>query len=60
MNGNVGSAVNRMPKLDWPRLRPLTYGSILEMGLKNKDERLLLESTFLDKNSLNERAPTTS
>ena len=36
-----------------------SYASILETGVKTKNKTLFLESlhSFLDKNSLNERAP---
>jgi len=58
-NGNVGSAVKQHAKITRHDIHP-NYANILETGVnKNKNKRLFLESlhSFLDKNSVNERAP---
>jgi len=57
-NGNVGSAVKQHAETTDHNIHP-NYASILETGVRNKDKRLFLESlhSFLDKNSVNERAP---
>ena len=57
-NGNVSSAVKQHAKTTGHGIHP-NYARILETGVKTKDKRLFLESlhSFLDKNSVNERAP---
>ena len=57
-NGNIGSAVKEYAENTGHDIRP-NYMNILETGVKTKIKRLFLESlySFLDKNSVNERAP---
>jgi len=57
-NGNVGSAVKQHAEITGHDIHP-NYANILETGVNNKNKRLFLESlrSFLDKNSVNERAP---
>ena len=57
-NGNIGSAVKHHAETTGHDIYP-NYANILETGVKTKNKRLFLESlhSFLDKNSVNERAP---
>ena len=57
-NGNIGSAVKQHAKTSGHDIHP-KYVNILETGVKIKNKRFFLESlqSFLDKNSVNERAP---
>ena len=57
-NGNIGSAVKQHAETTGQDKHP-NYVSILETGMKAKDNRLFVESlqSFLDKNSMNEREP---
>ena len=58
-NGNGGSAVKQHAKTTGCNIHP-NYASNLEIGnLETKNKRLFLESlhSFLNKNSVNERAP---
>ena len=57
-NGNIGSAVKQQAETTGHDIH-LNYANILETGEKTKNKRLFLESlhSFLDKNSVNERAP---
>ena len=57
-NGNIGSAVKQHAETTGHDIH-LNYANILETGEKTKNKRLFLESlhSFLDKNSVNERAP---
>ena len=56
--GIVGYAVKQHGETIGHDIHP-NYASISEKGAKSKDKRLFLESvhSFLDKNTLNERAP---
>ena len=56
-NRNVGSAVKQHAKITGYNIHP-NYANILETGVNSKNKRLFLESlhSFLDKNSVNERA----
>ena len=57
-NGNIGSAVKQHAKTTCHNIHP-NYVSILETGMKAKNKTLFLEllHSFLDRNSVNERAP---
>ena len=57
-NGNIGSAVKQYAETTNHNIHP-NYADILERGAKTKNKRLFLESLhqFLNKNSVNERAP---
>ena len=57
-NGNVGSAVKQHAQTTGHDIHP-NCASSLETGVKTKEKRLFLESLhyFLDKNSVNEKAP---
>ena len=61
MNGNVGSVVKQNAKTTGHNIHPNYANIISETGVKIKDKRLFLflESlhSFLDKKSVNERAP---
>ena len=56
-NGNVNSAIKQHAESAHDIHH--SYANILETGLSGKNKRLFLESlhSFLDKNSVNERAP---
>jgi len=56
-NGNVNSAIKQHAETGHD-IHPI-YANILETGVSGKNKRLFLESlhSFLDKNSVNERAP---
>ena len=57
-SGNVGSAVKQHAQTTGHNIHP-NYASSLEAEVKTKEKRLFLESlhSFLDKNSVNEKAP---
>ncbi|KAL9960217.1 hypothetical protein ACROYT_G033644, partial [Oculina patagonica] len=56
-NGNINSAIKHHAEIGHD-IHP-SYAEILETGVSSKNKRLFLESlhSFLDKNTINERAP---
>ena len=59
MNGNVGSVVKQNAETTGHNIHPNYANIIFRTGVKTKDKRLFPEPlhSFLDKNSVNERAP---
>ena len=59
VNGNIGTAEKQHAETTGHDIHS-NYANILETGVKTKNKRLFLESlhSFLDKNSVNERAPS--